>query len=474
MRYSYLKGLILFVFLAPISILHAQHKNIKGTWSGTIQSKTMSVLVVFRLDKDSANVYSGMLDSPDQFTFDIKFGRIRYENDSVFLSVPLISASYKAFVNDTVMKGIWKQSGMKFNLDMKWDTAYKKPEFNRPQEPKPPYPYKEEEVVFENKKAGIKLAGTLTIPEHKKPVPAVILITGSGPQDRNEELLKHKPFLVIADYLTRNGIAVLRFDDRGVGKSTGNFSKATTADFASDVKAAMKYIRKRKDIDSKNIGLIGHSEGGMIAPMVASSDKHVAFIVLLAGPGVKIDELMLKQLELISKDYNLNDSIINLTKAINGDAFHVVQSEPDQVKAADKIRTIYSDHLQKYSEDQKKEMGLSQVATESAIVQYMSPWFRYFLNFDPGIYLSRVKCPVLAINGEKDHQVYSKDNLAAIKKAMEAGKNWDFTVQEMAGLNHLFQACKLCTTKEYGRLEETFSPAALELLTSWIKKHIKN
>lgn len=473
MRYSCKKTMILLLFLIQSAIVPAQNKNIKGTWSGTIQSKTMSAFIVFRIEKDTANIYSGMLDSPDQFAFDIKFGKIKYENDSVFFSVPVISANYKAIVKDSVMKGTWRQSGMKFSLNMRRDTTYKKPEFNRPQEPKPPFPYKEEEIAFENKKAGVKLAGTLTLPEHSNLVPVVIMITGSGPQDRNEELLKHKPFLVIADYLTRNGIAVLRFDDRGVGKSTGTFSKANTADFASDVNAAVKYLRKRKDIDRKNIGLIGHSEGGMIAPMVASSNRYVSFIVLLAGPGVKIDDLMLKQLELISKDYNMSDSIINLTKAINSDAFHVIQSEPDQNKAAEKIRAVYSMHLKNYNEEQKKEMGLSGVATESAIIQYMSPWFRYFLNFNPEQYLSRVKCPVLALNGEKDHQVYSKDNLAAIQKALENAKNKDYTVQEMPGLNHLFQTCKSCTLKEYAQLEETFSPAALQIITAWIKKHLK-
>ena len=460
-------------FLIQISFLSAQNKNIKGTWSGTIQTKTMNAFIVFRIDLDTANVYSGVLDSPDQFAFDIKFGKVKYEHDSVFLSVPSLSANYKGIVKDSLMKGTWKQSGMKFSLNMRRDTIYKKPDYKRPQEPKPPFPYKEEEVVFQNKKAGIQLAGTLTIPEHTAPAPVVVLITGSGPQDRNEELLKHKPFLVIADYLTRQGIAVLRFDDRGVGKSTGTFSKATTADFATDVDAAVKYLKSRKDIDKKNIGLIGHSEGGMIAPMVAASNKSIAFIVLLAGPGVKIDQLMLKQLELISRDSKVNDSIINLTKAINTDVFHLLQTGINGPQVPDKIKEIYNNHLKNYSDDQKKEMGLSAAATEAAIIQLLSPWFRYFLNFDAHKYLSALKCPVLALNGGNDHQVFSKDNLPAIKKALEDGKNKDFMILELPGLNHLFQNCHACTFAEYAKLEETFSPTALDAMSSWIKKHIK-
>lgn len=453
--------------------LWSQQKPLTGTWSGTLQSKTMSAFVVFRIEEDSGGVYKGVMDSPDQFAFDIKFGKIRYENDSIFIPVPVISASFKGVVNDSLMKGTWKQSGLKFLLTMRKDTSYKKPVFHRPQTPEPPFPYTSEEIVFENKKDGVTLSGTLTKPGQTGKYPAVILISGSGPQDRNEELIRHKPFLVISDYLTRKGIAVLRYDDRGVGKSSGNYSKATTADFASDVEAAVRFLMKRKDIDHQNVGLLGHSEGGMIAPMVASNDKRIAFLVLMAAPGVSIDRLMIKQLEMIAADSKMSDSIIALTQKINTETFRVMRSEPDNLKAIEKIREVYNKYLSPFSDEDKKEMGFSSAAIETALIQFMSPWFRYFVNFNPSDYLSRVRCPVLALNGDQDHQVFSIDNLAAVRSNLEKAGNTHFTIKELKGMNHLFQKCNQCTVKEYAQIEETVNVDVLEIIASWIQQQIK-
>lgn len=229
----------------------------------------------------------------------------------------------KANLVENAFEGTFNQGGMQISLKLTRDTV-EKPKLNRPQEPRAPHPYYSEEVTFQNEKADITLAGTLTMPEKEGNYPAVILITGSGPQDRNEELVGHKPFLVIADHLTKNGVAVLRHDDRGFGKSTGDFSAATSADLATDVKSALEYLKTRKEIDSNKIGLIGHSEGGLIAPMVAVSSNDVNFIVLLAGTGIRGDKLLLMQQELIARaSGNLEDKI-QKAKTKNEDVFDIV------------------------------------------------------------------------------------------------------------------------------------------------------
>jgi pimeloyl-ACP methyl ester carboxylesterase len=321
-------------------------------------------------------------------------------------------------------------------------------------------------VVYDNPAAGNRLAGTLTLPRTAAPHPAVLLITGSGQQDRNEALLGHKPFLVLADYLTRRGIAVLRVDDRGVGGSTGEVAKATSADFATDVRAGVAYLKQRKDIDARRVGLIGHSEGGMIAPMVAAGSKDVAFIVLMAGTGVPGEEILYEQSALILKANGASEAAIARNRAAQEKMYAIAKTEKDDAVAARKVREIL------------RQLAASPVtgtaakgedaAAEAQVKMILSPWFRYFLAFDPRPTLRKVRCPVLAINGEKDLQVPPKANLPAIRAALKAGGNRDHTEKELPGLNHLFQACKTGSPTEYSQIEETFNPAALQAMGDWI------
>ena len=329
-------------------------------------------------------------------------------------------------------------------------------ERRRPQNPVKPYPYREEQVSYVNKSAqGVTLAGTLTIPPGKGPFPAVLLIAGSGPNDRDETLLGHKPFLVLADYLTRKGITVLRVDDRGVGKSTGNrWPDATTADFATDAEAGVAYLKTRSEVDPHKIGLIGHSEGGLIAPMVAASDPDVAFIVMMAGLGVPGDEVLLEQGVLISEAAGASPAAAEKAAAARRELFMLIKQEKDNALLEQELR--------------EKLAGQPEAQINVEIKAFTSPWFRYLIAYDPAPALRNVKCPVLAINGEKDLQVAPNQNLPAIRKALTEGGNQHVEIDELPSLNHLFQTAKTGPPTEYGEIEETMSPVAMEKIASWI------
>jgi uncharacterized protein len=341
---------------------------------------------------------------------------------------------------------------------------------NRPQEPKPPFPYRAEEVSYENAGAKVKLAGTLTIPEGKGPFPAVLLITGSGPQDRDESLLGHKPFLVLADYLTRRGIAVLRVDDRGVGKSTGKFAEATTFDFADDAQAGVNYLKSRSEVDGKRIGLVGHSEGGVIAPIVASRSSDVAFIVLLAGTGLTGEDIIYLQSKLIAQAEGAKANDTQINEALQRKIFALVKQEAAGPELVKKLQTLVKEESTKWTPEQKKELdkqgGL--LAVYASLQEFSKPWFKTFLAYDPTTNLKKVKCPVLAINGELDLQVPYKENLEAIRYSLESAGNTKVTTKSFPQLNHLFQKCKTGSPTEYGKIEETFNVEALKCVGDWV------
>jgi pimeloyl-ACP methyl ester carboxylesterase len=335
---------------------------------------------------------------------------------------------------------------------------------NRPQEPKKPYPYDEEEVDYENKRDGVKLAGTLTLPRGKGPFPAALLITGSGPQDRNESLLGHKPFLVLADYLTRQGIVVLRVDDRGVGGSTGSVPDSTTENFAADVTTGIEFLKTRKEIDPKHIGLIGHSEGGLIAPLVAAQNGDVAFIVLMAGTGLTGEEILYLQGALILKAGGASAEQLAKQRATQEGMFKILKEEKDPATAEKRLHEELSRNL---TEEAKKK---SEQAIAAQIKRANTPWFRYFLTLDPRPALRKVKCPVLALNGENDLQVPATENLREIEAALKAGGNKDVTIVSLPKLNHLFQTSETGSMSEYAKIEETIAPVALKTIGDWVLK----
>jgi fermentation-respiration switch protein FrsA (DUF1100 family) len=341
-------------------------------------------------------------------------------------------------------------------------------ELNRPQNPKKPYPYKEDEVIVINKGADVTLAGTFTYPEKGDNFPTIVLITGSGPQDRDEAIMGHRPFLVLSDYLTRHGIAVLRCDDRGIGKSTGNFGTATTKDFVTDALACVEYLKTRKEVDKKHIGLIGHSEGGIIAPMAAMKSKDVSFIVLMAGTGLNGRKILELQSRLIAKAEGESDENINKMMEINTKLYDIAIQEKDSSRAEAKIHKVLDDFYSTMPDSVKNSPENSKERLYAQTKTLLSPWFRFFLSYEPKENLSKLKIPVLAVNGEHDLQVPPKENLAAIESALKTAGNKNYKVVEIPKLNHLFQTSVTGSPTEYSKIEETIAPIALSTISDWI------
>jgi len=445
--------------------LPSNNEIMEGAWQGILKVSGIELRIVFKISRGPEDILTATMDSPDQGAKDIPVDEVIFENGSLRLEIKsaMIVFEGKLKDDDLSIEGELRQSGQSFPLVLK--RVDEPAQVRRPQEPKKPYPYEEEEVVYENKEAAVKLAGTLTIPGQEGPFPAALLISGSGPQDRDETLLGHHPFLVLADYLTRLGIAVLRVDDRGVGKSGGDFTQATSEDFASDVLAGLEYLKSREEINPKQIGLIGHSEGGIIAPMVAVQSSDVAFIILMAGTGLIGEEILYLQGELILRAEGASDEPIARNRSLQEQMFIVVKEEKDNSVAEKRVRAILQDAMPEVSEEQRKG---AEAAVEAQIQWVLSPWFRHFLAYDPKPTLMKVKCPVLAINGQKDVQVPPKENLAAIEEALKAGGNNNYTIKELSGLNHLFQTAQTGAISEYARIEETISPTALKIMGDWI------
>jgi len=443
-------------------------KKFTSLWEGKLKISSISLRLVLKVFNNSDGSLGALLDSPDQSANNIPVSSITMTEDSLKFTIQTIGASYtgKIYRDSVMIRGSFKQSTMILPLDLK--KIDKLVEIKRPQNPQKPYPYNDEEVTFENKSANIILAGSFTYPKGDGKYPAVVLVTGSGPQDRDESLMNHKPFLVISDYLTRNGIAVLRYDDRGIAKSKGNFATATSEDFATDALAAVEYLKTRKEVDSKKIGIAGHSEGGLIAPMCAVNSNDVHFIVMIAGPGVTGREILLLQAKLINQASGESEEKIIKGNQLSEKIYDVVLNEPDNDKAEKKIKALYDEIYPTLTDAEKKEEDAQKPMMAQQIKQILSPWFRFFLKYDPCPTLENVTVPVLALNGGKDFQVDPKQNLPEIEKALKAGGNKNFKIVEMPGLNHLFQKCKTCTVIEYGQLEETFSEDALKIMKDWI------
>lgn len=440
-------------------------------YEGTLKAGAVEIRLVFHLFKQKDGSYAGTMDSPDQGARDIALDTVSVKDDAVRVELTAAKLVFEGKRNNDGQEiaGTFKQAGQAFPLTLK--RVARATESRRPQLPRPPFPYDAIEVTYENKPAGVKLAGTLTVPRGEGPFPAVLLITGSGPQDRDETLFGHKPFLVLADYLTRRGIAVLRVDDRGVGGSTGSTRDATSADFAQDVEAGVAFLKSRPEINADQIGLIGHSEGGIIAPLVASRSKDIAFIVLLAGTGLPGADVLYAQAAAILKVAGADADELARNKSLQERMIAVVRSEKDNALAEKKLRTQMEEWADRFPKAEKQQALASLPLLEGQVKMVLTPWFRHFLDYDPRPALRKVRCPVLALNGSKDVQVDAKVNLAAIAAALKEGGNRDVTVQELPGVNHLFQTCKTGAVSEYGTIEETLAPVVLETIALWIEKH---
>ena len=463
---------------AVVGSIYAVHgfilsnEKIEGIWQGTLRFSGMELRLIFTIFKKADNGLTATYDVPEQNVKGALVDKITYNNGGVILEIIPIQGVYKGKISEEGIKieGNWIQGGM--TLPLVLERTNLRTVMKRPQEPEKPFPYHVEEVVFQSINERITLAGTLTIPFSEEKCPAVLLLSGSGPQNRDEAVFGHHPFFVLADYLTRRGLAVLRVDDRGVGGSTGDFSEATALDFTDDALAGVAYLKSRQEIDQDLIGLIGHSEGGIIASMAVVRSPDIAFIILMASPGMAIKDMEYSEQARDLKAKGASENLIARNRTVQNSLFAIVEQEKDERVVEKKMTSIFTDFFKGLSEEERKIIGISNENLDAYIHDQFkrlnSPWFRFYLPFNPGEVLQKVKCPVLALNGEKDIQVTSKENLNAIEKALKAGGSKDFTIMELTNLNHLFQTAKTGEISEYSKIEETMSPAAFQIIGDWI------
>lgn len=442
-------------------------QKLKALWKGTINILVQKLDVQFRELEDGRLYFDSVGQRAGGFV-----AKRSEEDGKIVFEVPGVKGTFTGTLGEDgeKLEGKWKQGFVSPSLVLeKADVSEADAEAagpNRPQTPKEPFPYTVKEVTFENEIAGIKLAGTMTVPKQgADPKPAVVMVSGSGPQDRDEALAGHKPFWVIADHFSRQGIAVLRFDDRGVGKSEGDYASATSVDLSTDAAAAVEYLRSLPEIDTKRIGICGHSEGGLIAPMVAAKDKDLAFVILMAGTGVNGEEILKSQSVLILKASGATERIIEQQSALQKALLKLALQDPP---LTDRAFVEKAEELVVELTDAKEGSVEASAAAKAAAAQLTGPWMRYFLQYEPTTSLEKLSCAVLAINGSKDLQVDPDLNLPAIEKALKAAPTEDYKVVELDDLNHLFQHANTGSPSEYGDIEETFDPAALKLMSEWI------
>jgi pimeloyl-ACP methyl ester carboxylesterase len=462
-------------------------QGITGVWNGALHVQPKDIPIVFHIARDSSGKLIATFDSPSQNAFNLPVSEVITKSDSVILLIAMLNGKYAGLLGGDArtIEGRWFQGGGSLPLTVtKTSDSSTVRELRRPQTPKPPFPYQTKEVEYWNADKTIRFGGTLTYPggdegeAGQRRFPAILLITGSGQQDRDETLFGHKPFAVIADHLTRHGFLVLRVDDRGMGTTTGDFSQATTLDFAKDVEAGLDFLESLPEVDKAKIGLLGHSEGGMIAPMVADARKEVKFIVLLAGPGEPCGQLLVQQSEAVSISQGMAPADAKAGSELVRIAVEEINKNLDSASTVNHIRSRVVDWAKTVdSVTLAKIRARNSGSMDEVIVQTMktmgSTWFRYFIAFDPRPYLEKLSCKVLALNGSKDVQVVAGPNLAGMRAALKKSHAQEYEVIELPGLNHLFQTCASCSPAEYGELEETFSPKVLEVIDQWLAKNVQ-
>lgn len=441
-----------------------QVPDFSGHWEGAIEAPGAELLV--RVDLEAAEEgWLGTIDIPQQGAAGLPLTGIAVDGDEITFAIAGVPGdpTFEGALADGAITGTFTQRGaaLSFRLSREAVTPAR-----RPQDPEPPYPYAAEEVFYPS--GDITLAGTLTLPPGDGPFPAAILLTGSGAQNRDEELMGHRPFLVLADHLTRAGIAVLRADDRGVGGSTGSTRDATTADFADDALAGVAFLRAHPRIDAGRIGLVGHSEGGLVAPLAASRSADVAYVVMLAGMGVPGDQVLAVQNRRTLRAAGFDEARIEKQLALLEEAFQAIRSENDEEALRDKLEDVAGRQIAMLPDEQRPSGDDLEVAIDQAVAGILTPWFRFFLDYDPRPTLESLRVPVLALNGELDVQVDADQNLPEIEAALERAGNPDVTLRRLPDHNHIFQRATTGSPSEYGQIDETMSPETLQTISAWI------
>jgi uncharacterized protein len=441
---------------------------VAGDWLGALAVGAVELRLALHVEQTEDGGLHAMLDSIDQGA-KIPVERIGVEGSDVTLALPAIGAAFAGRLDaaGSTIEGTWTQGGRE--LPLTFSRTAEPTVLNRPQEPRPPFPYAAEEVTFRNEAAGLRLAGTLLVPPGEGPFPAVLFVSGSGPQDRDEQVMGHRPFLVLADHLARRGIASLRYDDRGAGASEGDHMGSTVTEFAADAAAALAFLAARPEVDRRAVGILGHSEGGVTGPRVAAASGGVDFLVLLAPPAVPIDRLLLRQGDDILRLGGAGEELIERA-AMNRRAYLdlVRDEELDDEELAATLRERAATAVAAYSPEERAALGLDDAAVDQSIAMATTAWFRSILREDPAVWLRRIDVPVLALFGGKDVQVAADDNAAALRTALAAGGNDEVEIEVYPGLNHLFQHADTGAIDEYGKIEETMAPEVLERIGGWI------
>lgn len=459
---------ILFTLIHIFIVSYAYTQSFEGKWSGNLNIMGQELPIVFNISNDNNSGYITKMDSPAQNAFGIATDRTTAKNNKIEILINNIGAFFQGTLSSDSIVGTFNQNGIPFPLTLKHGELQNR---LRPQTPIPPFNYEIEEITFTNNKSTATLSGTITKPKGNGKFPAVVLVAGSGPNDRDETIFEHKPFWVIADHLTRNGFMVLRYDKRGVAKSTGRYANATTLDFAEDVSQAIEYLKSRSDVDKSAIGIIGHSEGGVIAPMVASECGDVSFIILMAGMGTKGIELILEQNEIAMKNLNEDPKATAYIMEKNKQLFSMISSWTGSNDDNEALNLMLDDIWNNTPLSAKQGVSKKQFIDSNKSV-LLSPWYSYFLNIDPRKYLENTKCSVLAINGDKDTQVLAEKNLSIIEASLLKGGNNKFKIKTYPNLNHLFQKCETGYVDEYIKIEETIDTQVLTDITNWILNQV--
>jgi uncharacterized protein len=458
-------------------------QEIAGSWLGGLPIHGITLHLVFNIKKVDTG-YTATFDSPDQKAFGIGCNTFYFKKDSLAISVAAIGGGYNGhWDGKDSISGTFKQGSRSFPIGLKKMTDAQKAIFTqnvvRAQTPKAPYGYYSEDVEYDNADKSLHYGATFTRPNGDGKYPAVIIISGSGTQDRNGTMLGHQPYWVLADYLSKNGIAVLRVDDRGAGKSSlgPDINNRTSLDFSYDVETSLNYLESRVDVDKKHLGLIGHSEGGEIAPMVAARRRDVSFIVLWAGPAVTGAQISTEQAALGMRQSGIDSVSVAAFSDLNLQILDLFKTSATQEILDQKITPIFEAWKKKQSPKTLAALNIGAGSADDIAKTYNSSfnsgWIRFFMTNDPATALAKVKCPVLAINGEKDTQVLAAENLGRMKEVLTKIGNKDFEVKAIPGLNHLMQTAKTGYLSEYESLPETMSPVAMDIICNWIKLHTK-